>query len=312
MKRSFAIALLTLLTLPTLIMCRPSVGTFAPNAFRHPEYPLHVRYHDAASQALMPADWELDNFNRFRGRLQAKTGAEYETRLYADTDGDGTSDDLGTFKTYDLKFIHRRNAGVIWIRTIPIEQKHRERELRVMADGIVESFAGGGYDLVEIEGSLRRTTTDRRYAAKLLSRGDGSLAGRDAHAITVDIANLDQRRVDPESVEARMMLVLVRSGFEFKLPGSFGKRTLPVLLLAAYVNSPADFDASLTEFHGLLDRVVIHGSAGFRIALPAADDKPDAAPVGVPVEPAPAAPSDDGGTHDAGAPGADRDSGDAW
>lgn len=264
-------------------MCRSGVGTFAPQGYRHPQYPYSVKYDDAAAQRLMPEQWQLDNFFDDRGALRPKQGADYESTLYLDTDGNGENDDLGKHQIFDLRFTHRKTAGVIWVRTIPLVLSMRDKELSVLLDGMVESISGGGYRVVQLAGNLYAANKQQVYAAKVVHRSPASLAGLDAYMVTVDVSNVDRLRVDPKSVEARMMLVLARTPFEFEHPGWNTK--FPVTLFLGYSNSRSDFRASLRDFAGLLNRLEISGNSGFE--LPPREEPSEAIDAAVPLRSAP-------------------------
>lgn len=282
--------------------CHSGVGEFGKLGYQHPEYPYSVRYSDEARQLLMPDDWQLDNFYDRGHGLVPKTGDDYEATLYLDVNGDGKSDDVGTVPLFDLRFTHRRTTAVVWLRTVPIEQRLRDKELRVLMDGIVSGISGGGYRTVELEGSLYETNNEQRYAAKVVRSMNGKLAGRDAYAVVVDVSNVDRLRVDPKAVEARVMIVLARTGLEERVSGRVRDK-FPILLLAEYIGVPSDFDATLPDFVGLLRRITFGGHAGFTL-----EEAQKTEPVGAsapPVEaPPPAVPESvaDGGVPADAAP----------
>lgn len=283
--------------------CRATVGEFQSGGYAHASYPYLVRYVDPAHKSLMPPDWQLDNLYERRGGYSVKKGADYQFRLFLDVDHNGERDDLGEFPTFDLRFTHKKNSGVIWLRTIPLERDQREKEPRVLLDAIVEGISGGGYDVIQLEGKLYATNNQRRYAAKVVQSGEGSVAGMKAFVATVDVSNVDTLKVDPKSVEVRLNLVVAHTSFEFKTksrrasgkaPGSgpggpapdYGK--FPVLLLGGYANAPADFESGIPDFHGLLSRIEVDGKTGFVApakspkARPTPEPSADAAPAPAP------------------------------
>lgn len=273
---AFAVALLACAT-----MCRPSMGAFTPSGYTHQEYPYTVRYQNQKEQLLMSADWQLDNLTMQYGSMKPKRGADYESTLFLDIDDDGKADDLGTFLTYDLRFEHKKTGSTISVRTVPIELNEKDRELRVLADRLVEQISGGGYDVVQLKGELYATNKERRYAAKILKSAPAKVAGKDAYTTTVDVSNVDRLRVDPQSVEMRVQYVLVRTPFEFK-PRMYQRR-FPVVMVFSYRSTPADFDAQSADFRDLLSRIAIDDASGFTEGEPAAP--PAAAPPTKPREP---------------------------
>ena len=282
--------------------CGSAAGTFAPTGYAHPSYPYSVGYVDSVKQSLMPDAWQLDNFVVLSGKRENKRGADYEGMVYLDVDGDGTRDEVGTRPIYDLLFLHSKTSAEIWVRTIAIDPRDRDKDLRVLMGTIKDGMAGGGYRVVQLEGKLRSTNNDRRYATKYMVAAPAKLAGREAFFATIDIANVDQVKLDPSHIEARMSLVLARTDFEFDGPpvhaeGLPGGRKFPVVLMLGCVSSPADFAACGEDFTGLLSRVRIADRVGFDsgagkgaasvqpsvdTATPSAPPPTDAAPAALP------------------------------
>lgn len=277
------------------VTCRPTVGSFTPNGYEHPEYGYTIRYHDSKEQTLMSEDWLLDNLTRKPdGKIVRKRGADYESHILLDVDDDGKRDDLGAFPTFDMRFEHKKTAAVIALRTIPIETKQKDRELRILVEGLVERISGGGYEVVQLEGELHAANKERRYAAKVLRSARAKLAGQDAYSTVVDVSNVDRLRVDPNSVEVRVEFVMVRTPFQFT-PRLGAAARLPVVLLASHASSPADFEAQSADFRGLLGRIDIDGHVGFSEEKAAGESTPDASTALPEPEPAPS-PVDDAGS----------------
>ncbi len=283
--------------------CHSGVGTFAPSGYQHPEYPYLVQYADPQRKLLMSDEWQLDNFYEVNRSLTPKKGADYETTLWLDVNGDGKSDEVDTVQAFDLRFTNRKTSAVAWVRTIPIEPSLRDKELRVLMGGIVERISGGGYRLIQLGGSLYATTEDQRYAAKVIRSQKGTLAGRDAYAVVVNVSNVDKLKVDPKSVEARLMIVLCRTGIETRVTLR-RKQEFPVLMIAELAAEPSDFDAAISDFAGLLNRISIGGKAGFTLEKPTEERSKPAPPTKPAVEPS--APAAEAATTssppDAGAP----------
>ncbi|MBN1654963.1 MAG: hypothetical protein JXA30_14435 [Deltaproteobacteria bacterium] len=215
-------------------------------------------------QAILPNYWQIDNFYvDERHRPLPKKGADYEVTVYIDYDLDGDVDDIGEFYTYDLRFTHKRNAGVIWLRTVPISVKLREKELRVMAQSYVESAAATYYETVQLEGELYYTSREESFATAILGQMPGSVADREAYAIKFDVANVQQLRLSPGSRKERVLLVLIRTPYRYYKGGvSTGNTVLPVLMIAGYSNMIEDFDKWLGDFQQFVSRIVINGKRG--------------------------------------------------
>jgi hypothetical protein len=258
-----------LATLVVVVGCHSAVGAFSATGYKHPDLAYGVRYWDVPNRALMPDSWQIDNFYVDPGgTLRVKRGAEYEVTRYLDVDGDGKREDLGTVPAYDLRFTNKKNAGAIAITTEPLETKLEERELRVLLGSIVDSIAGGGYQMVQIEGILYAVNNERRYATKIVGEGTATLANQDAYTMVVDVSNVDQLKVDPTNVEVRVMFVLAHTPLVFNTGLKYDLRKFPVVMLVSYSNRPADFDAGLSDFRGLLGRIQIGEASGYVQASP--------------------------------------------
>lgn len=263
--------------------CHPTVGVFSPTGYVAPKYHYVVHYAVPAQDLLMPADWQIDNLYGKGTHLSAKTGSDYQAKLFLDLNQNGVEQKVGTVQIYDLRFTNRRTAGVISLRTFPIDLDEKDKELRVLLDTLVENMSGGSYDTVQLQGNLYLADEQHHYAAKILKSGAAVLGGQPAYYATIDISNLDRLRVNPKAVDERDMLVLVGSGYRY----DYGTRQqithFPVLMLATYRNSPADFTASLPEFIAFLGRIQIRNRIGFKMLQPspppaAPPAKPAAAP----------------------------------
>jgi hypothetical protein len=282
--------------------CRRSQGAESPTGYTPQDSGYEVRYDDRERRSLISSEWQLDNFIGGGDGFKPKKGSDYEAEVFLDVDDDGTSDKLGSFPIYDLRFTHRRTAGVISIRSVPLESTTKDKELRVLADSLVESISGGGYVMIQIQGQDRATNKDQRYAAKVQRRAEATLAGKPAHLITVDVSNVDRLKVDPESVEARVTLVLVRTGAK-RIYARYHQVEMPLLLIAVYTNSPQDYAATESDFTSLLSRITVEGKAGFKAqesapsnAKPSTDSpKQDQAPSPAGPEENPSAPSPEPG-----------------
>lgn len=255
-----------LLCIPLLLSgCGPTLyAAFSDSGYKHTEYGYSV---SALSKGptFLPSYWQIDNFYYDRRHdLVPKKGADYEVEVYVDWDKNGENDDIGEFYTYDLRFTHTRNAGVIWLRTIPISPSLRNKELRVMAQSYVESAAATYYEVVQLGGRLYYSSKEKTYATKIVGRATGTVAGQEAYSVTVDVADVQQLKLSPTSRKERVLLVLIRTPFEFKDRSATGNFAIPVLMIAGYSNLVEDFDEWLSDFQQFVSRIVMNGIRGAR------------------------------------------------
>jgi hypothetical protein len=247
------------------IACEPPAGTFTPASFRQTNSGYDVRYHDSAAQAVLSPDWRLDNFYKSQsGELTPKTGGDYEVSFDFDLDGDGKPDKTQTLPAFDLRFEHLRTAGVIWLRSIPVAPYVADKELRVLMQDYVDSVAGAGYEIAVIDHKM--TMVSKRYAAQIVEQHAATVAGHEALAAVIDVANVDQLQMSASARKRRVELLLVRAKLQHVIPaGIQGGQdfSFPVFLLAGYANLPEYFDQSRAEFHEFVGQIALGGSVGF-------------------------------------------------
>jgi len=256
----------------------------SPEGYTHEEYAYRVQA--TPDGKLMPDSWKLDNFREDESK--AKTEGIYVTTYDLDVDGDGDVEETDEAPTYDLRFKHLEDAGVVFLRTVPVSQNRRTTKLRVLMTQFIEQVAGAGYEVVKLN-QAASILVEKRYAAAVVEEGPAKLGGREAYFATIDVANLDQLRVDPNAVRERVQLVILHTGFEYDPVGNPRGHNFPVIMLAGYANQREDFARGLPEFHDFLARITINGAQGFTLAAPASNAVP--APPATPAQPsAPTAP----------------------
>jgi hypothetical protein len=233
-----------------------------------------------AVDSKLDGNWLLDNFYMRRGRLEEKDGDSYLIEYALDTTGDGEGDRLEKLPVYDLRYKHKQRDAVIWLRTFPVSQELREKELRVLLQRYVEEVAGAGYEAVQLRAN-RYIVKENRYAAEILAEGPARLAGVEAYEATIEVANVDRLQLDRDRREIRVRLVLARPGFSYDVENRRQRKKIgfPVLLLAGYANLPGDFDGDLPAFESLLGQVMIGPGRGYEgPAAPSPAETSSAAP----------------------------------
>ncbi len=245
-------------------------GTLTPEGYTHGKYAMAID--NSAGESLLPEGWRLDSAYEKHGKLKAKNTPDYETKFSFDTDGDDKIDTNRTELIYDLRYVHKVHSGVIWIRTVPISNELREKELRVLMQDYVDEVAGAGYEVVNI--GQARLMVEKRYAAEILRRGRGEVGGEAAYGASFAVANIDQVQVDKDARRERVMVVISRPGFEYDVGPHSGSKgaSYPVLFIAGYSSLPDDFDAGLQDFQALLQRVRFDGSAGYAMNWEGSDE----------------------------------------
>jgi len=114
--------------------CAPSFGRFTETAYRVDEYPIAVHYEGGSAAKILGDDWLVENFNYVDGApARQKVGPRYLVNRDYDTDGNGRPDTNVDELSWDLRLEHRREDAVIWLATIPLSAKDRDKMLSVLA-----------------------------------------------------------------------------------------------------------------------------------------------------------------------------------
>ncbi len=328
--------LVALLALASVGCAVPTPGAFTPAGFQHGDYALQVRAQ--ADGAIMPESWVLDNYYEetttapssttptaptaassggadapkltTTTTLKLKDGPEYWASYYIDFDGDGNADKEWWDAAYALRYIHRETNGAIWLRAFPVSTRTGEKSLKALVENYVNGISGAGYDVVWVAWDTAVVSSaERTYASKIASGGAGTLGAQEMYEAIVDVANLDQLRLDPNHRYRRLHIVLARTPFTREFGPTSQTVALPVLALAVHANTPDDFDKTQADFISMLSRIAMNGQVGYGTTLDVAAADATLSAAGAPATegPPPAAetaPAAEAPTADAPAAGA--------
>lgn len=233
--------------LSTLLVAVVALGgcayhDFDPHPFDgrgfHPDTSgYRLDYVDPARFSLVSPDWRIDNY-----RIDERTEEPRRRQSRQRT---------------DLILHHRTNAGVIFISAPELGPRDATTDLRVLAESYVGSIASNGYMsngymLASIAPTGRVEVRERRYAAEMLDRHDLAVAGQPAHAVLIDVANLNQTEVAPEERQARAIVVFARAPRTRVHEIGNVHTEEPLVLIVGYANTPADFESGMDDFRSLL------------------------------------------------------------
>jgi hypothetical protein len=203
-------------------------------------------------RAFISGDWRVENF---LPSGSAKSGSDYDTAWYVDSDDDGEDDEMESASYYDLRLEHRRNNGSIWVRTFPVSDVVYDKALTVLVQNYVENIASAGYFTAGISEAGTLRVEERRFATRVLDTQTIGLDHHDAAAVLFDVANVNQLQMTADARSARALVVISRTPFRYRVRTALGVREWPVLMFVGYANAPADFDASLPDFQRFLGTI---------------------------------------------------------
>jgi len=251
----------------TIVACTGNLGNFAPDGFHHARHPYSLSYGDPEGQTLLGSDWRVDNSvgGNQSGQVNSKKGDDFEYDISIDTDEDGEVDRTIKDYIYDLRLEHKHSDAVIWIRTVPLAPSEAEKELRVLMTSYAEAVAGAGYYRVALSEG-RKTVKERRFATKMLDQRPVAVSCKEGLMATIEVANVDQLKLSPESRWERARVVLVRPDYEWTR--NHKDLTFPALMILGYSNLPQDFDRQLPDFEKLLSQLNLPTSGGACFVAP--------------------------------------------
>jgi hypothetical protein len=246
-----------------LLSCAKPTKSFTPDRFVHDEYAYAVHYLSQGPENLLGADWRLDNYVWNKGvPKKQKQGGEYVVHREYDMNDDGEVDTKADEPYYDLLLEHRRKDATIWVRSAPISNHDRTKELAVFAESYVEAASGSDSVLVQFGAGGPIGSVSKRFASRVLSRAECSVSGVPAYRVDFEVANVDQLQLTPNARWIRSRIVLVQTPFAHVPNRRVPKKTLPIVMVAGLRAAPEDFERLAADFDLMLDRIVIANVKG--------------------------------------------------
>jgi hypothetical protein len=259
--------------LMALMGCQSS-GFFEATAFRSRVYPYTIRYADPEERALLSSDWVVENFyaDASGKPTTSKTGRQYQKDREIELASGRTI--VRAFDVYDVLLVHRASDAVIWLRSIPLSPRQAGLSLRVAAEQYAEGLSGSGFYATDLG---QRRIESQTYASHMVAGRPVVVAGLEAFEATLEVANVDQLKLDPASRAAMIRVVFVRTPFTTETRGVDSDK-LPVMWMIGYANNPVDFEAQSPDFVRFLGLIDANGSHGFKVLPPVPAPVPIAAP----------------------------------
>jgi len=230
--------------------CMGSPGAFGPDGYRPSGSPLIVRYAEPAEHRFVSADWRVDNFVVAD---DGTIGKPKQTDAYVqpreiDVDDDGVVDINSKAFVYDLKLVNRVTDGAIWLQTVPLAMRDKDRSLPSILDDFVESLSGTGvYRVTTIQ--PHRLAATKTYAAHVLSATGGRTGGFESVDATIELVNLDQLKVDPDAKSEIGRVVVVRTNYPLEITDTANHKFVGLAMVVVGCDShPRDFDATNADF----------------------------------------------------------------
>lgn len=251
--------------------CMPKTGRLEINRFQHEEFPYAVFYAPEGSPVRpLGGEWQVDNFWVQPGPngYLPKDGAEYISERRYDTDGNGEPETIAREPFYDLLLDHTQKDASLFVRTVPMAAKDKDKDLAVFAERYVEAVAGAGSIAVRFGAEGPVGSIERRYASRVLHSQTCTVSKREAYRVDFEVANVDQLQLSDRTRWKRGSVVLVRTGYGHRVrpAAGAGHADYPVLMLIGLAASPQDFASLEGDFERLLKQTVL-GEVGKGLSM---------------------------------------------
>jgi hypothetical protein len=177
----------------------------------------------------------------------------------ADQDGDGVLDASLEVPVFDLLYTRGAAGGSIFVSTFPTSREAAAGDLGQILAGYVATAARAGQVTYGFPRTVPRSA--QPMASRVLGARPREVAGRPAHEILFEIADVPAGRVTESTVWSRGHVVLVRPDLTFsdqqysRTRGSSTAAFFPVLMVLGYANHAAAFGAHHGEFEDLVNRL---------------------------------------------------------
>ena len=254
----------------------PSQVTIDTGGLKYESGGVGIAFKVPAKFTFIDTKWRIDNWNYLpptvfdssdgsRVSLPAefcrKEGRPFEGVLRVDMDNDGAVEDYSAFFT-DLELRHSKTDGQIWVLTRELPAHRAEVNMDVFVDEYAERLSFEEYTRVGPFDMWLLPT--KKYAARVISREDVKLGELDAVIATIEIANLAQLQLDPNSRMGFVRVLMARvPGFTSNAIGdpvySPFARSNVGLLVVGYYESTAYFEKGLADFEAFLKQFTVNG-----------------------------------------------------
>lgn len=289
----------TLVLTTTIFGCKPTVR-FASPGFVKEDVGLYIPYVDVGTRTLLSPDWQLDNYY-FRGNAwKEKNGPAYEAVREMDWDGDGqiSLSERRPEHIFDLRFVNRRDNGVIWVKVHPVLPADAYQRLGVIMNNYADDLSGTA---LYAEGGLfnLRRAKERQHTTFLVDLAPTTLAGHDAFMGTIEIAEVSKLQYEPNHRDSKVRVLFSKYVKLDKLTSEKWPRVVKdghtwaaktCLAVVGYYNTVDHFDDHLAEFEQFRQSITLPNSMrleGLAEPMPAPPPQVQPTPVPPPSAPAP-------------------------
>lgn len=253
---------LSLVALFTTSCVTQSMIKISDEGLVNSEAGIIIRY-ETNTEHFSGKRWIVKNLTVSRDdpKLHGNLSGRYSVNLWFDLDSDGQSDLNFTKDRYDLLLENQQYNSKISIQSIPHGPGANNLDLDVLA---LEMLEGLAYSRAHAYNFSKNTSViGRTYATKMISKKKFNFQGRPAIRMTIEIANVDQLKLNSKHRLEKLEIVIVKTGnllkreeYSYK-SGKKEKYNLPIFLYAIHAAVPRYFSKTEEDFADLLKRIEI-------------------------------------------------------
>ncbi|MCK9459325.1 MAG: hypothetical protein M0R80_06765 [Proteobacteria bacterium] len=255
----------------------PSQVAFDTGGLKYESGGVGIEFQVPAKREFIDGKWRIDNWEYKTWQVSSTRGGEvsseavsmfvrkdgkpFEGTLRVDMDNDGREEDYSAVFT-DLELRHAETDGRIWVLMRELPAHRAQVKLDVLIDEYAERLSFEEYTRVGPFDVWLLPT--KKYAARVISKESVKLGTLDAVVATIEIANLAQLQLDPQSRMGFVRVLMVRvPGFESNVikKRAFApfERSNTGLLVVGYYDSTAYFEKGLADFEAFLGQFTVNG-----------------------------------------------------
>ncbi|MBN2524747.1 MAG: hypothetical protein JXR76_00035 [Deltaproteobacteria bacterium] len=263
--------------------CTSSLVTLDSSGLKYTRNNINIDFTNAESSRFIGDNWEVDNweYNNTSHKWKRKGGSKYKgTVEYLDDDGDViNSEEYYT----ELTLRHRRNDSQIYVDLTIMQDSKSEIDVDVFLSNFVERLSGKTtwYKFSEYG---HHFNDSRTYASKITRQQKIKIGSYDAILATIELANLEQLKLDENSRSEKVSVLLVKipefatdkvtspanpkAGIEIQY--ELKSAVLAVVLSAR----PVDHDSVYRDFVAFLEHINFNGVRLKQLEAPSSSPKP--------------------------------------
>jgi len=202
---------------------------------------------------MLSGAWHADSLALAAGPMSSPDSDATLTQHY-DWNDDGSTDHTEEMNRYELHLVHDYGAGG-FIRAVPVPPSLEGKRPSELAEAYMEAITRDGDMAARFSPADLPTDSSTTIEAGLIDEGSCAISGVDAYRLELTAHRSEPA---PPGPEQRARLIIVRPGFRHKVSGA-EDHEVPVMLVAAYTNSPEKFDEQEEDFNRFLGLWVLGG-----------------------------------------------------